>query len=451
MGGVKFQPGSIRTGAMPPLPALPGSGSRTDIAIGGMRVLKASRPDQPATIKQALVRKDDGVAASRQQVTARLGTLPTGVALASIRTADAGPGAMQKLRQQLANLNPFARNQGVTDKEPAQALHDILASAPKTLQRHPNWANVVQRMQNYIDTTRPLQHTDFRRLLNTPDMDLFKLMGSLKSYSKLDATTGRAMAFQRDLANIGMMGIGPLTASMTDSGVLNADVLGNDKSYLSSHPDSDAAKPGNQLSLAMDTVLRRADGALKHVTVLSSPAPALDSPKQPEWRQYVGADGRLDTAMYRVAMEAIKDHNLSCASSHAGPRVVLTGIGTSSFLSGLCEEDKTAARAIVAEVLADVSKALKDMGKQVAFYDKSDTFCNRLNEINKGDPTIAYLGKLEANWEDDGDLILNAWDPNSLIGNGLALDQSGDGILCRHTLLHLQHALASAMHAEGMI
>ena len=454
MGGVKFHPGSIPTSGMPPLSSPPGSASRGPLQIGGMRVLHTARPAPQAVMQQALTRQSDGMDSSRQHVGDKLGKLPAALALAPIRQAAAPAarnGVLAQMKQQLTRLNPFAQTQAVADKEPAKALKDLFAAAPKALRQHANWPNFTQRMTNYLDATRDLQHADLRALLNTPGLDLFGMLGSLKAYSKLDAQAAQDVAFQRDLANIGMMDIAAITASDQNGGDLNASVLGNRKSYVSSHPDSAAVKPGNQVSLAMETLLRRADGVVKKVTVLSSPAPALDSKAQPEWSSYVDAQGRLDPAKYRAGMAGIRDHIRSCAASHAGPRVVLTGIGTSAFLGGLNNDDKATARAIVTEMLADVARDLDALGKQVAFYDKSDAFCNALNERNQGAPSIAFLGKLEASWEEDGDLILNAWDPHSLIGNGLKLDNSGDGILCRHTLLHLMHAMACAMHTEGMI
>lgn len=454
MGSVKFQPATVPTGRMPPLPALPGTQPREQLQIGGMRVLRAARPDQPAALQQALARQSVGAQASRQQVSDKLGDLPAAVTLANIRLGDRPQTrgtVLAQLKQHLVRLSPFSGTQAVADKEPAKALKDLFAAAPKALRQHANWPNFKARMDNYLQATRDLQHADLRSLLNTPGLDLFGMLDSLKSYSHLDQATANRVAFQRELANIGMMGIGAITASETDSATLNASVLGHGKSYLSEHPDSDAVKPGNQVSLAMDTLLMRADGTVKKVTVLSSPAAALDSAGQPEWGSYVDANGQLDPAQYRKSMAAIRDHILSCAGGHKGPRVVMTGIGTSAFLGGLKDADKAVAKTIVAEMLAETAKALKDMGKQIAFYDRSDAFCNALNEMNNGDPIIAYLGKLEANWEEEGDLLLNAWDPHSLLGNGLKLDNSADGILCRHTLLHLMHAMACALRAEAII
>ena len=159
-------------------------------------------------------------------------------------------------------------------------------------------------MQNYLDTTGMLQHGDLRTLLNLPGLDLFGMLNSLKAYSKLDGATTQDVAFQRELANLGMMDIAAITASDQEGGALNASVLGNQKSYVSSHPGSAAVKPGNQVSLAMNTPLRRADGVVKNVTVLSSPAPALDSSMQPEWSSYVDAQGKLVGLLRRGSYQA---------------------------------------------------------------------------------------------------------------------------------------------------
>ncbi len=450
MGSVKFQPGSVPSASLPALPATPGATADARITIGSMRMLKPGHAGQQATLTQALDRQSTGVKASRQQVDQQLNAASTGLALISIKSANP-PGALDHL---LSKLQQFLTKPTLASKaaqDPAQALTSRLASAPAELRAHPNWGNVERRLQTYLATTEPMQHPDFSTLLNSPNIDLFKLVGSLKAFSKLDAATSQQVACQRELANIGMQDIGAIIASSAKGSDLNKAVLGNEKSFISANADHDAVKPGNQVSLAMNTVLLRADGTPVKVTVLSSPAPALDSSLQPEWDKYVDAGGKLKPDAYQKSMDAIKDHILSCAASHAGKRVVLTGIGTGAFLSGLPEKEKAAARAIVTSVLADTAKELDKLGKQVAFYDRTETFCETLNAINGGTPDIAFLGKLEGNWERQGDLILNAWDPHSLIGNGLAQDNSADGMLCRHTLLHLQHAIACVLRTEGML
>ena len=157
-------------------------------------------------------------------------------------------------------------------------------------------------------------------------------------------------------------------------------------------------------------------------------------------------------APYQKAVDNLKEHVLACAARSTGPRVVLTGIGTSSFLGGLQDEsDKEIARGMMAQALAEIAAESSAGGKKVAFYDKDGAFCDRINQITGDAPKVEFLGRLESNWEEDGDLVLNAWDPNSLLGNGLAFDHSGDGFLGRHTLIHFQHAMACALHAERML
>jgi hypothetical protein len=54
-------------------------------------------------------------------------------------------------------------------------------------------------------------------------------------------------------------------------------------------------------------------------------------------------------------------------------------------------------------------------------------------------------GAIPGNWIKDGDLILNAWDSHSLLGNGLAKDNSIDGFIGRSSLIHFMHALMCSM------
>jgi hypothetical protein len=328
------------------------------------------------------------------------------------------------------------------------ALDRLLKTAPPSLRNHPNWANFAQRMDNYLSAMKDFQGSHFKTLLNTPNLDVSGLLSSLKTYSALDPSIAKKMGLERDLVNIGMQ----QTAELMSPGS-NDNVLGCSRSFAQQAANAVVTEPGNQLSLAMDTVIRRQDGQLKKITLLSCAAPALDSAKQPEWSHYVDSSGMLDTARYAFSMDALKGHILQCARDNPNSkRVVLSAIGVAAFLGGLTQapEQKLLARKIVAQTLGEAAIELKAMGKSVAFTDINKDFCDQVNEYTLGDPELQVLGAIPGNWIENGDMLLNAWDPNSLVGNGLALDQSLDGFIGRNSLAHLQHAMACALHAEGM-
>lgn len=434
---------------------------------------------QPDRVATKLASHREGMVSARQQVAATIGQGGDQAALAGIRQTGnttarnplqkflaklpglgklnppASPGLKAKTLVPSAKNSPLQVGQLAADAkllDEKAALHRILNTAPATMKKQAGWDNLCQRMENYLDVTAQMQGKDFKTLLNTPGLDFNGLLGSLRMYSSMDSDTARKMSFERDLANMSGMRIKVLTAADAEDAELNNCVLGCEQSYVSARPDGKAARPGNQVSIALDTVLRKADGTTRKVTILSCSAPALDTSKQPEWKNYVDANGALVKAAYKQAIDKLKEHMTECGIRSNSPRAVLTGIGTKSFLGGLkSEEDRKAAAEMVAQALAEVAGALQASGKTIAFYDKDGAFCNQINQLTKDAPTVTFLGKLESDWEEEGDLILNAWDPHSLLGNGLEMDTSADGLLGRHTLIHFQHAMACAMYAEGML
>lgn len=122
-----------------------------------------------------------------------------------------------------------------------------------------------------------------------------------------------------------------------------------------------------------------------------------------------------------------------------------------SFLSGLPGKEQESARKIGAEVFSTLISSLQDRNNAVVFSDLSSTapFWVDVNSLLKA--PIACVGKVPGDWIADTDMIVNAWDPNSVIGNGCQHDSSFDGYVGRSSLCHDAHALACGMYAEGLL
>jgi hypothetical protein len=103
---------------------------------------------------------------------------------------------------------------------------------------------------------------------------------------------------------------------------------------------------------------------------------------------------------------------------------------------------------MIASMLAEVVIELRKQGKDVGFTDIDHVFCDKINaKIDEKKLHIKVLGRIPGTWIHDGDLMLNAWDPSSLLGNGLAADNSLDGFYGRNSLIHFQHALLCMMRS----
>ena len=156
---------------------------------------------------------------------------------------------------------------------------------------------------------------------------------------------------------------------------------------------------------------------------------------------------KLNRQKFAVGLDTIKSHILQCAKGNTDcKRVVLAGIGTENFLKILDEEHRKYAQDMITTLLAEVVTELRALGKEVVFTDINNEFCNKINvKLGSKEPPIDVPGPIPGNWIKDGDLMLNAWDPHSLLGNGLAADNSLDGFYGRNSLIHFQHALLCMM------
>lgn len=336
---------------------------------------------------------------------------------------------------------------------------DAMRAMPAAVRSQWGWSNLNTRMQNYIKHTADIEGEHFHTLLSLHRSDLPALLGSFRVYSRLSPEVQDKVVYQRQLWNI-------QNGTNSTSAAANRETLGVETSYVNKHSAFKGEKlppvlePGNQVAVAMRTPLITNSGTVRNVVVLSCVAPALDSFEQPDFDIYVNANEdnegiphhRLKQEAYLDAFNAIAEQVMQCSNDNPQcKRVVIPAVGLNSFLSALMSGQKEIAIGIGQKVLAKLVTDLRASGKEVVFTDDKNP-SPRMDGINEilGSPPLTLAGAIPGDWIKDDDLLVNAWDPHSLVGNKLAKDNSIDGYIGRNSLLHFMHGLHCAAHAEGV-
>lgn len=325
----------------------------------------------------------------------------------------------------------------------APAHLEFLNTFPVEWRSRPTWAGVIASMDKYLSSFSSHRGNVQRSLLQSHPAELGKAVGSIALHTALAADEAGKVAYQREIVNIAM--------SRAFDKDTNREVLGCETSRMA---ESEVAQaPGNQLSLSMRVPIRTVDGRVCRPVILSVSAPALDTPAQPEWKHYV-KNGKFDTAAYRTSFDTLAGHIRQCAAMPAnkGAQVVLSGFGLANFLAGLPGSDKSTAIEIGAEVMTQLIRDLRKDGVDVAYTDYSGA-SPPWPAVNAalGTEGIKCLGSIPGNWIKDQQIIVNAWDPHALVGNGCAQDSSLDGYIGRNSLAHETHALACMLRANGFL
>lgn len=323
------------------------------------------------------------------------------------------------------------------------------------------WEKLKNYVAEYTSKTVSIQGQPFENLLGhvMKEGKARQLMASFSANSKLPLEQHQKMLVQRDVWNIGNF----------DRLTKNIAMLGNEASYASLMAKQSPGKvpecllPGNQLSVTMRTPIQTDAGHVVDITVVSCVAPALDSPTQPEFGAYVSLkqDKRgkpaqvLDKNAYAKSFECIRQQVLKAAAENPHIQTVaLPAIGLDAFIGALEPAAKRDAIEVATDSLAKLARDLRESGKTVSYMDVApgNDIWTKVNEKLKArsQEPLPYAGKVPGDWITEGTMLLNAWDPHSLVGNKLAKDNSIDGFIGRNSLVHFMHALHCMAHAEGV-
>jgi hypothetical protein len=340
-----------------------------------------------------------------------------------------------------------------------------LAALPTALRNAPEWPAVVARMKKYDAAMTPARgepNTVLCGEIHRGDA-IRRMVRSLRIYSCMPPEFARRMALTRSLTNI----LGVATPAR-----LNEEVLGNARSLAlqkdrntgrskkrktgqSRTTDVDVMQSGNQVSIAVRIPMldSRKNASRKTVwpLLLSIPAAALDSPTQPEWRLYVDHKGNLDEALFRNTMQTLCAHVTLCSDANPRLQVALSAAGLNNFLAALAPPQKARALEIGAEEYARLASALTARGRHVSYIDitPDSRFWNDVGL--RAETVLAYAGAIPGSWISKDILLVNAWDPHSLMGNGCNLDRSIDGAVGAHSLCHDFHALLCILEHEKLL
>lgn len=324
--------------------------------------------------------------------------------------------------------------------------------------------------------------------------ELRKIMRSVVVRSTLDQATASKVALTRQLFNVGYH------KDYTVKKDVNRQILGNENSFFNLMNKTDACmKPGNGISIDMVVPILDSsgnpiieNGKIKRVLITSVPGAALDNPNQPEFRHqiYTLRSGRLigvnldnngdltlsKNAPFSIKMRSITDHIASCARNNPDrPGVVLSAVGMDSFLHFLCDADQTLAKKAgteaFAKLIVDLRKEHKDNKDFVVSISDLKKHSNLTTgfweDINAAVANLApagmdknsdeakfyqpikWIGEIPGNWVTDKHIIVNAWDPHSLVGNRCKWDKSFDGAIGTEFAVHFGHAALCMLFSAG--
>lgn len=222
------------------------------------------------------------------------------------------------------------------------------------------------------------------------------------------------------------------------------DLFGYEMSYFQT--DGEKLHGNGVVSIYSRTFLWNPPGgdSKKEVAVLSVYAPALDSPNQPRAAKFIVGEPQMENNQlkkeaYRDHMQEVAESIVRAAIDHKETtnRLVIPLIGQSAFVSTLSAQGKQEAFAIFQETLAEAFSAhkvdLEGMNIVISEYSGNlgRTAAENISALS-GMPIGSILGDIKVQSQ-NGDLIVNAWDPHSAPGNGNDGDNSFDGQIGRAT------------------
>lgn len=285
--------------------------------------------------------------------------------------------------------------------------------------------------------------TTHENLMIFADNDLTQYVNSFgiitAKDSGLSEEKAQQMVLQRSLVDF----VSPPVRIKTDPKT-NRAILGCERSYFDDHPEESP----QQVAFIMDTPMCLEDNTIKKVTVLTVVAPALDSKQNPVWGDFVDGNDELKKDVYRKHYRSLCTLIKEASDRYPHKRVVISPVGTGTFLCALSYDQQEVARDIAANQLAELAIDLRDLGRNVAYTDLQMETGNSTkimqSLLDKSQEVLTYAGALTGSWMNENDLYINAGDPHSCAGNGGSKDNSLEGKLGRYSLMsdiHVQVAI----------
>lgn len=269
--------------------------------------------------------------------------------------------------------------------------------------------------------------------------DFRRHAGTARIYYNSDQLAGQdalRVIYQREPTNIAMDQRYPKARLREQFGygesVYNENAVKANGHYFSAQPNTAAVY--SETFMWKDP---KDPNSKKEIACLSLPAPALDDEGQPHFNYYVQS-GQLNEGRYREEIQflfstveaAVRDNEKSAFQDRGIKRLVLSKFGQGAFLGAFEMNNpnrKVANSVFKTELHAFLRRMAKDHSEiEVVMAEKKPPVDGE-DWLPEGQ--MKYGDIVQTCQE--GDLIINAWDPHSAPGNGNDGDPSLDGAMGR--------------------
>jgi len=175
------------------------------------------------------------------------------------------------------------------------------------------------------------------------------------------------------------------------------------------------------IAIYCQTPMKSASGEQIDVNVINVVACAFDSDLQPDWKYFMPL--RNNPAKWNELVQFMQQmwrYIFECARRHQFKRVYLADVGGGAFAVGLEMHEETSYRRLKEESLVPVQQEYAGIVE-----------CGQLQRI----PDWCFTDEARGLLSDS--LLVNAWDPWSMVGNANRSDNSLDGFFGRCTAMAL--------------
>ncbi|MBM3201785.1 MAG: hypothetical protein FJZ56_05200 [Chlamydiae bacterium] len=291
--------------------------------------------------------------------------------------------------------------------------------------------SLSQILDTYYSYFKP-QANEKNLIAYSNSEDFFRHAKTAKIYynqDQMQASDAVRVIFQREPTNIAMVKNQYNSGRLQNlfgyaKGVYNdPDARKEDGSLFSEQP--------NTAAVYAETYLWPAPGIEQKIEIacLSLPAPALDSEAQPNYDYYMNHEefvlDRYKQEMkflFATIEKAVRDHHITAFGEKGIKRIVLSRFGQGAFLNSLTGDSRLLANGVYREQLQEFLQRTQDLEIRTVMSEYT-----RPSGQNCWHDDVIVGNILET--AEEGDFIVNAWDPHSAPGNGNDNDRSFDGAM----------------------